>query len=64
MRGVCVGPGKHLLPGDVADIDDATFSFLRNIGAVEAAPEDSVTPADVPAQPVTTAPARAGKKES
>lgn len=60
LRGVCIGPGKHLLAGDVADLDEATFRFLASIGAVQAAPEPDVPAAKEPMK----APATAGKKES
>lgn len=62
LRGVCIGPGQHLQPGDVADLDAGTFQFLSFIGAVEAAPADEA-PAQAEPKP-TTAPAKAGKKES
>ena len=35
LRGVCVGPGQHLLPGDCVDLDAATVTFLKHIKAVE-----------------------------
>jgi hypothetical protein len=59
LRGVCIGPGRHLLPGDApAELDDATARFLVSIGAVEPAaePQNDQLP--------TTAPAKPGKKES
>ncbi len=46
LRGVCIGPGQHLLPGDEADIDNGTAQFLLSIKAVEPVPE---APAPEPA---------------
>jgi hypothetical protein len=34
LRGVCVGVGRDLNPGDLADLDPATVQFLTAIGAV------------------------------
>jgi len=34
-RGVCVGVNKHLKPGESADLDAQTVTFLVSIGAVE-----------------------------
>lgn len=39
-RGVCVGVNKHLKPGDSADLDAQTTTFLVSIGAVELVPPD------------------------
>lgn len=55
LRGVCIGPGKNLAPGETAELDAATAHFLVSIKAVEefvAAPE-----------PETVAPAKAGKEK-
>jgi hypothetical protein len=60
QRGVCIGPGKHLLPGEAADIDDGTARYLVSIGAVAAAPAD----ADPQSTPTVQPPARPAKKES
>jgi len=36
LRGVCVGPGKHLAAGETtAELDKATAQFLVSIKAVE-----------------------------
>lgn len=45
LRGVCIGPGRHLAPDEIAEIDEATVTFLTNIGAVEkyVEPEPEVT---------------------
>jgi hypothetical protein len=66
LRGVCIGPGQHLLPGQRATLDAATYQFLHSIGAVQAAPPDPApSPAPVPApllQPV--APAKPARRET
>jgi hypothetical protein len=54
IRGVCVGPERHLAPGQVADLDDATARYLKNIGAVEDAPLPAVAPK--PSKPAATVP--------
>lgn len=73
LRGVCIGPGRHLTPGETADIDPATTQFLVSIGAV--ARVDEPKPAEAPAvaepapepiaepEPETPAPPKGGKKE-
>lgn len=40
LRGVCIGVNRHLRAGDPADLDAATVTFLKNIGAVEVVPEE------------------------
>lgn len=51
LRGVCIGPGRHIHPDAPdpkdreADIDAGTFSFLKNIGAVEEVVDPSAQPA-------------------
>jgi len=59
VRGVCVGVGRHLEPGDVQDVDASLAKFLLGIGAVEKV-------ADVPAQdgPKPNVPAVTGRKEN
>jgi len=58
LRGVCIGPGQHLTPGETADVDDTTARFLVSIGAVAPARARSEP------QPATTpAPAKPAKKE-
>ncbi len=59
LRGVCVGVDRHLVAGDVADLDSAVVTFLVNIGAVEVAPD-----APQKSEPETPTPAKAGKKEN
>lgn len=39
LRGVCIGPERHLAAGEVVDIDAQLFLYLSGIGAVKAAPE-------------------------
>lgn len=56
LRGVCVGPARNLVAGEVADIDASSVQFLANIGAVELV-------ADEPAASDPIPPAPAGKKE-
>jgi hypothetical protein len=43
-RGVCIGPSRHLKPGEVADLDAGTVTFLVSIGAVEEIPEQTPKP--------------------
>lgn len=50
LRGVCIGPGHHLVKGDVVEIDAGTLTFLSGIGAVEAVPEDRVQTNHAPAE--------------
>jgi hypothetical protein len=50
LRGVCIGVERHLAPGDIADIDPGTFTFLSGIGAVEAVPDDRVETTNAPAE--------------
>ena len=57
LRGVCIGVDRHLVPGDVADVESSQLSFLVSIGAVELAPDAPVE------QPKTETPAKPGKKE-
>jgi len=57
IRGVCIGVGQHLAPGEAADIDTGTARFLIAIGAVQEAPADKLPP-----EPVTPA-AKPAKKE-
>lgn len=65
LRGVCIGPGRHLLPAETADLDPATVQFLTSIGAVERLPEPQPAeqaPAATDASE-TPAPPKGGKKE-
>jgi hypothetical protein len=57
LRGVCLGPGRDIVPPQVAEVDPATAKFLIGIGAVE----EVTAPAE---PPKTEAPVKAGKKES
>lgn len=40
LRGVCIGPGRILAPGETAELDVATAQFLTSIGAVERVPDE------------------------
>jgi hypothetical protein len=60
LRGVCIGPGKHLAPGEDAEVDPATASFLKSIAAVEDFKEP---PQPAPESESVSAPAKSGKKE-
>jgi hypothetical protein len=60
LRGVCIGPGQHLQPGQRATLDAATFRFLSGLGAVQAAPAEAA-PEPTP-QPV--APAKPARREN
>lgn len=57
LRGVCVGVDRHLLPGDIADLDPAQESFLVSIGAVEIYQDAPVS------QSKSEVPGKTGKKE-
>lgn len=56
LRGVCVGPGLHLAPGDTTDLDAAQVTFLSGIGAVEVVK-------DPEPETQTKAPVKTGTKE-
>jgi hypothetical protein len=43
IRGVCVGPERHLAAGATGDIDSATAQYLMAIGAVEQVSDESKT---------------------
>lgn len=63
LRGVCIGPDRHLAPGQVAELDPATGRYLVNIGAVEAysqppAPAPAATPPQLDLDPQPDKPAR------
>lgn len=60
LRGVCIGPGRHLAAGETEDLDPATVTFLVSIGAVEkvTAPAN-----DDPKPEIESVPAKAGRKE-
>jgi hypothetical protein len=47
LRGVCIGPERHLKLGETADLDSATGQFLISIAAVEVVKEPP-PPADEP----------------
>jgi hypothetical protein len=55
IRGVCIGPDRHLAPGEVATLEPPVAKFLISIGAVSAhAPEPAApVPAPTPAKPAT-----------
>lgn len=60
LRGVCIGVGRVLKPGDdPVELDAATAQFLVSIKAVEEAKDAPVK--DEP--PVDSVPAKTGKKE-
>jgi hypothetical protein len=48
LRGVCVGVDQHLKPGDTVDLDAASVSFLKSIGAVELVPDEPTKPISKP----------------
>lgn len=60
LRGVCIGVGRHLVPGDTVDLPAAEVPFLAGIGAVEQVPDD---PAPKAAEPETDTAGKSGKKE-
>ena len=57
LRGVCIGPGRHLAAGDVAELDTATSNFLVSIGAVVAyqPPPPAAAPVPEPIKPAKSA---------
>lgn len=44
LRGVCVGVGRDLKPGDSADLDTAMVTFLVGIKAVEIVKDEPTQP--------------------
>lgn len=34
IRGVCIGPERHMALGEVADLEPPLFRYLESIGAV------------------------------
>lgn len=58
LRGVCIGVDRHLVAGDIADLEPALVTFLRSINAVENFNEPTPTPESEP-----KAPEKTGKKE-
>lgn len=60
LRGVCVSPGKHLMPGETTELDKATAQFLVSIKAVEEVVEPKD---DEPKTESAPAPKGTGKKE-
>ena len=57
LRGVCIGPERHLLPTDApVELDAGTARFLVGIGAVELV-ADAPAPADPPAPEPAPSPA-------
>lgn len=70
LRGVCIGVDRHLVAGDIADLEPALVTFLVGIRAVERIadePPKPEPPAAVPAEATEpkseTVPAKSGKKE-
>jgi hypothetical protein len=51
VRGVCIGPGRHLAAGEVADLDASLARWLQNIGAVVPVPSAAAEPAHEQPQP-------------
>jgi hypothetical protein len=47
-RGVCIGVDRHLVAGDIVDLDTALVTYLRGIGAVEPVPDE---PEEKPIEP-------------
>lgn len=57
LRGVCIGPGRHLAAGDVAELDTAASNFLVSIGAVAEykPPPPAAAPVSETVKPAKTA---------
>jgi len=53
LRGVCIGVERHLVPGEITDVDSP--QFLISIGAVELVQDEPGTESD------SKSPAKAGK---
>lgn len=51
IRGVCIGPGRHLAAGEVADLEASLAKWLQNIGAVVPDPSAAAEPAHEQPQP-------------
>jgi hypothetical protein len=65
LRGVCIGPSQHLLPGGEADVDNLTARWLADAGLVQLAPEAPVAeaaPAPAPRKRRAAAAAAAAPK--
>ena len=60
LRGVCVGVERHLVAGDIVDLEAPLAEYLANIGAVEPAPD--APPPSIPT-PKPVAPAKPGKEK-
>jgi hypothetical protein len=61
LRGVCIGVDRHLVAGDIVDLDPALTTYLVGIGAVEVVtddPDQNQATLDTNLTPV-----KAGKKE-
>lgn len=63
LRGVCVGIERHLVAGDVADVDDASVTFLVSIKAVELVKDEPPPVVDETPSEVKATPAKAGKSK-
>jgi hypothetical protein len=51
-RGVCIGVDRHLVAGDLVDLETAQVTFLVGIGAVEVVPDEppsKTVPTEAPA---------------
>ena len=70
LRGVCIGVNRNLGVGDSDDLDAATVTFLKSIGAVESVPEEDPkepkeqkSKAQKPTEPAIPASGQPSKKE-
>lgn len=63
LRGVCIGPGRHLSPGETADLDAATVQFLVSIGAVEVVKDDPAPVVEAQPEPKSTPAKKPGKEK-
>lgn len=62
LRGVCIGPGHHLVAGETADMDTAMYTFLAGIKAVEKVEEPAAVAEDAATSTPQTG-SEAGKEE-
>jgi hypothetical protein len=52
LRGVCIGVDRHLIAGDVVDLEPGLVTFLSGIGAVAIVPVEPPKP-DAPSAQAT-----------
>jgi hypothetical protein len=53
LRGICIGVNRHLEVGQTEDVDTATSTFLKSIGAVELVQDEPAPHAAESPKPTT-----------